>query len=107
MTPRDRVEHAVERAGELMADKMAEVKPKLRGWLHAGTAPVAWTPPASPASAAYRFRAAHRRPPARPAPRDHWAAPQALVPVAAAAARSRRQSGLDRWSLRAVAAVPG
>jgi hemolysin III len=43
MTPRDRVEHAVdrvERAGELMADKLAEVKPKLRGWLHAGTAPV-------------------------------------------------------------------
>ena len=48
MTPRDRVEHAVERAehaveraGELMADKLAEVKPHLRGWLHAGTAPVA------------------------------------------------------------------
>ena len=44
MTPRDRVEHAVdrvERAGELMADKLAEVKPKLRGWLHAGTAPLA------------------------------------------------------------------
>ena len=41
MTSRDRVEHAVERAGELMADKMAEVKPHLRGWLHAGTAPVA------------------------------------------------------------------
>jgi len=41
MTPRDRVEHAVERAGEVMADKMAEVKPKLRGWLHAATAPLA------------------------------------------------------------------
>src|SRR6476659_5014753 len=41
MTPRDRVEHAVERAGEVMADKMAEIKPHLRGWLHAGTAPVA------------------------------------------------------------------
>lgn len=41
VTPRDRVEHAVERAGELMADKMAEVKPKLRGWLHAATAPIA------------------------------------------------------------------
>ena len=41
MTPRDRVEHAVERAGEVMSDKMAEVKPKLRGWLHAGTAPLA------------------------------------------------------------------
>ena len=41
MTPRDRVEHAVERAGEVMADKMAEVKPHLRGWLHAGTAPLA------------------------------------------------------------------
>ena len=41
MTQRDRVEHAVERAGELMSDKLAEVKPHLRGWLHAGTAPVA------------------------------------------------------------------
>ena len=48
MTSRDRVdnaveraEHAVERAGELMSDKFAEVKPHLRGWLHAGTAPVA------------------------------------------------------------------
>ena len=41
VTPRDRVENAVERAGEMMADKMAEVKPRLRGWLHAGTAPVA------------------------------------------------------------------
>ena len=40
MTPRDRVEHAVERAGEVMADKMAEVKPHLRGWLHAGTFPL-------------------------------------------------------------------
>ncbi len=41
MTPRDRVDSAVERASELMSDKLAEVKPKLRGWLHAGTAPVA------------------------------------------------------------------
>ena len=48
MTPRDRVEnavgraeHAVERAGELMSDKLAEVKPHLRGWLHAATAPIA------------------------------------------------------------------
>ncbi len=48
MTPRDRVEHAVERAenaveraGDLMSDKLAEVKPHLRGWLHAGTAPIA------------------------------------------------------------------
>ena len=31
MTQRDRVEHAVERAGEVMADKMAEIKPHLRG----------------------------------------------------------------------------
>ena len=37
----ERAEHAVERAGELMSDKLAEVKPHLRGWLHAGTAPVA------------------------------------------------------------------
>jgi hemolysin III len=41
MTSRDRVEHAVERAGEVMADKMAEIKPHLRGWLHAATAPIA------------------------------------------------------------------
>ncbi len=41
MTSRDRLEGAVERAGEVMADKMAEVKPKLRGWLHACTAPLA------------------------------------------------------------------
>ncbi|PKH37372.1 hemolysin III [Nocardioides alpinus] len=52
MTPRDRVEnavehaveraeHAVERASELMSDKLAEVKPHLRGWLHAATAPIA------------------------------------------------------------------
>ena len=47
-TPRDRVEHAVERAehaveraSELMSDKFAEVKPHLRGWLHAAIAPVA------------------------------------------------------------------
>ena len=44
MTPRDRVDQAVDRveqAVEVMSDKMAEVKPKLRGWLHAGTAPLA------------------------------------------------------------------
>ena len=43
-TPRDRVDHAVDRveqAVELMADKMAEVKPHLRGWLLAATAPLA------------------------------------------------------------------
>jgi hemolysin III len=38
---RDRVERAVDRASEIVADKMAEVKPHLRGWLHAATAPVA------------------------------------------------------------------
>jgi hemolysin III len=37
----DRVEAAVDRATELMADKLAEVKPKLRGWMHAGTVPLA------------------------------------------------------------------
>lgn len=37
----ERAEHAVDRASELMSDKLAEVKPHLRGWLHAGTAPVA------------------------------------------------------------------
>jgi hemolysin III len=36
----DRVEHAYDRATDLMADKIAEAKPKLRGWLHAGTVPL-------------------------------------------------------------------
>jgi hemolysin III len=43
-TRRDRVEHAVEhavdRASERVAHTVAEVKPHLRGWLHAGTAPL-------------------------------------------------------------------
>jgi hemolysin III len=37
----DRVESVVDRATELMADKIAEVKPKLRGWIHAATVPLA------------------------------------------------------------------
>jgi hemolysin III len=37
----DRVEAAVDRATELMADKLAEVKPRLRGWIHAATVPLA------------------------------------------------------------------
>jgi len=36
-----RLDGAMERAGERMADKFAEVKPKLRGWMHAVTAPLA------------------------------------------------------------------
>ena len=36
----DRVESAVDRAAELVHDKMQDVKPKLRGWLHAGTVPL-------------------------------------------------------------------
>jgi len=43
-TRRDRIEHAVEhavdRASERVAHTVAEVKPHLRGWLHAGTAPL-------------------------------------------------------------------
>lgn len=38
------VDHAtdvVDRAHEIMADKLAEVKPKLRGWMHAATVPLA------------------------------------------------------------------
>ena len=50
MTPRDRVEHAVERAGEVMADKVAEIKPHLRGWLHAATAPIALAATRKPAT---------------------------------------------------------
>lgn len=38
-TARRRTESAVDRAVEVMADKIAEVKPKLRGWLHAGLVP--------------------------------------------------------------------
>jgi hemolysin III len=34
---RTRIDHAVDRA----SDKLAEVKPKLRGWLHLGTVPLA------------------------------------------------------------------
>lgn len=37
----DAVDRAVDRATEVMADKLAEVKPKLRGWMHAGTVPLA------------------------------------------------------------------
>lgn len=41
---RDRIEHAVEhavdRASERVAHTVAEAKPHLRGWLHAGTAPL-------------------------------------------------------------------
>jgi hemolysin III len=35
------VDRAVDRATGMMADKLAEVKPKLRGWMHAGTVPLA------------------------------------------------------------------
>ena len=35
----DRGDDALDRAGEVMADKVAEVKPKLRGWMHAGALP--------------------------------------------------------------------
>jgi hemolysin III len=37
----DRGERAVDRATEAVSDKFAEVKPKLRGWMHACTAPLA------------------------------------------------------------------
>lgn len=37
---RDRGREAVDRATDVMADKLAEVKPRLRGWLHAGSLPV-------------------------------------------------------------------
>jgi hemolysin III len=37
----DRAERAVDRATGAVSDKLAEVKPKLRGWMHAGTAPLA------------------------------------------------------------------
>jgi hemolysin III len=36
-----RMERVVDRATEVVADKLAEVKPKLRGWIHTGTAPLA------------------------------------------------------------------
>lgn len=38
---RDRVEHAAERAAGRVQHTIDEVKPKLRGWIHAATAPVA------------------------------------------------------------------
>jgi hemolysin III len=55
---------AVDRAGEVVGDAVAVAKPKLRGWLHAGTSPVALaagvvlivlapTAPAAAAAAAY------------------------------------------------------
>ena len=37
----DKVEAAVDRATEIVADKLAEVKPKLRGWIHLATVPLA------------------------------------------------------------------
>jgi hemolysin III len=37
----DRGERAVDRATEAVSDKLEEVKPKLRGWMHACTAPLA------------------------------------------------------------------
>lgn len=37
---RHRLDGAVDRAHEAVADKIAEVKPKLRGWLHAGSVPL-------------------------------------------------------------------
>jgi hemolysin III len=37
----DRAERVVDRATEAVSDKLAEVKPKLRGWMHACTAPLA------------------------------------------------------------------
>lgn len=36
----DRFEYAVDHAHDLMADKMAEIKPKLRGWLHLAIVPL-------------------------------------------------------------------
>jgi hemolysin III len=37
----DVVEHAAERAADRVAHRLAEVKPKLRGWIHAATVPLA------------------------------------------------------------------
>lgn len=37
---RHRVDEAVDRAHEVVADKIAEVKPLLRGWFHAGAIPL-------------------------------------------------------------------
>lgn len=37
----NRLDAAVDRAATLMADKLAEVKPKLRGWMHTAVAPLA------------------------------------------------------------------
>lgn len=36
-----KVDQKLNRATEVVADKIAEVKPKLRGWFHAGTVPLA------------------------------------------------------------------
>ncbi len=35
------VDHAVDRATEVMGDKLDELKPHLRGWIHAATVPIA------------------------------------------------------------------
>lgn len=37
---RHQVDDAVDRATELMSDKLDELKPKLRGWMHAGSVPL-------------------------------------------------------------------
>ena len=37
----DRMDRARDRASELVADTIAEVKPRLRGWIHAATVPLA------------------------------------------------------------------
>lgn len=37
---RQRFDDAVDRASEIVADKVTEVKPKLRGWMHAGSVPL-------------------------------------------------------------------
>jgi hemolysin III len=40
-TVTDKLDRQLNRATEVVADKIAEVKPKLRGWIHAVTVPVA------------------------------------------------------------------
>ena len=37
----ERVDRVVDRATEAVSEKLAEVKPRLRGWMHAATAPLA------------------------------------------------------------------
>ena len=37
----DSVTDSIADAAEVLGDKLAEIKPKLRGWLHLGTAPLA------------------------------------------------------------------